>query len=68
MKEKWVEVNVFAIMSNHIHLTSQRQAGPVAAGLCAYPEEYKYSSAKFYESEVDDPIAIGFGFIKHWMV
>jgi REP element-mobilizing transposase RayT len=22
VKEKWVEVNVFCIMSNHIHLTS----------------------------------------------
>ena len=39
------------------------QADPVAAGLCAYPEDYKYSSAKFYESEADE-----FGFIKHWMV
>jgi len=37
------------------------------SGLCGYPEEYKYSSAKFYETGVNDPIAIGFGFITHWM-
>ena len=36
---------------------------PVAAGLCIYPEDYKYSSAKFYESGEDE-----FGFLKHWMV
>jgi len=27
---------------------------PVKAGLCKLPEEYKYSSAKFYEFGVDD--------------
>lgn len=31
------------------------------------PKEFKYSSAKFYETGVNDPIAIGFGFITHWM-
>jgi len=35
---------------------------PVAAGLCVYPENYKYSSAKFYETGVD-----AFGIITHWM-
>ena len=35
---------------------------PVEAGLCAYPEDYKYSSAKFYESGMDE-----FGFLTHWM-
>lgn len=40
---------------------------PVAAGLCVNAEDYKYSSAKFYESEEDEPIAIGFGFLTHWM-
>jgi hypothetical protein len=35
---------------------------PVAAGLCAYPEDYKYSSAKFYETGVDE-----FEFLTHWM-
>ncbi len=34
----------------------------VAAGLCVYPEEYKYSSAKFYETGKDE-----FGFLNHWM-
>jgi len=29
--------------------------------------KYKYSSAKFYEAGADDPIAIGFSFITHWM-
>ena len=27
---------------------------PVRAGLCKYPEEYYYSSAKFYNSGVDE--------------
>ena len=36
---------------------------PVTAGLCIYPEDYKYSSAKFYESGKDE-----FGFLTHWMV
>jgi putative transposase len=27
---------------------------PVKAGVCRFPEEYKYSSAKFYELGVDD--------------
>lgn len=35
---------------------------PVAAGLCTYPEEYKYSSASFYESGIDE-----FGILTHWM-
>jgi len=33
----------------------------IAAGLCAFPEEYKYSSAKFYERGIDE-----FGFLTHW--
>ena len=131
--KKWVEVNAFVIMSNHIHLIWQIQNGyerdavqrnflkfvsqtiqrdlqknhpkvlerfyvgakdrkyqfwernplsidlwtkevfiqkmeyihynPVAAGLCAYPEDYKYSSAKFYATGKDE-----FGFLTHWMV
>ncbi len=35
---------------------------PVVAGLCVYPEDYKYSSAKFYETGKDE-----FGFLTHWM-
>ena len=35
---------------------------PVAAGLCNCVEEYKYSSAKFYETGEDE-----FGITKHWM-
>ncbi len=35
---------------------------PVEAGLSGYPEKYKYSSAIFYGSCVDE-----FGFITHWM-
>ena len=27
---------------------------PVKAGLCKYPEEYKYSSAKFYFESTDE--------------
>ena len=34
---------------------------PVRAGLCKYPEEYYYSSAKFYETGVDD-----FGILTHY--
>jgi len=34
----------------------------VATGLCNLPEEYKYSSAKFYETAVDE-----FNMLTHWM-
>ncbi|MFT3948089.1 MAG: transposase [Agriterribacter sp.] len=34
---------------------------PVKAGLCKIPEDYKYSSAKFYETGIDE-----FGFITHY--
>jgi REP element-mobilizing transposase RayT len=34
---------------------------PVKAGLCKYPEQYYYSSAKFYHLGVDD-----FGIITHY--
>ncbi|MEO6542229.1 MAG: hypothetical protein ABIN74_14600 [Ferruginibacter sp.] len=33
-------------------------ADPIAIG-------YNYSSAKFYKTGIDDPIAIAFGFLKH---
>jgi hypothetical protein len=35
---------------------------PVGAGSCVYPEDYKYSSAKFYATGEDE-----FGFLTHWM-
>ena len=132
VKEKRIELNAFAIMSNHIHLIWQIQAGhktenvqrdflkytsqtiirdlelnhvevlkvfevnlkdrkyqvwqrnplsidlwtkevyiqkmeyihnnPVTAGICSYPEQYKYSSAKFYETGEDE-----FGMLTHWV-
>ena len=34
---------------------------PVKAGLCNFPEEYYYSSAKYYETGIDD-----FGFLTHY--
>lgn len=34
---------------------------PVRAGICATPEDYKYSTAKFYETGIDD-----WGFITHY--
>jgi hypothetical protein len=34
----------------------------VTAGLCAYPEDYKYSSAKFYETGEDE-----FGIKTRWL-
>lgn len=40
---------------NYIH------NNPVTAGLCTMPDNYKYSSASFYETLVDD-----FGFLTHW--
>ena len=40
---------------------------PITAGLCAYPEDYKYSSAKYYETGEDDQIAIGFDTITDWI-
>jgi REP element-mobilizing transposase RayT len=35
---------------------------PVIAGLCNFPEQYKYSSAEFYHSGIDR-----FGIIMHYM-
>jgi hypothetical protein len=35
---------------------------PVKAGLCNYPELYKYSLAKFYETGEDE-----FGIVTHWV-
>ena len=35
---------------------------PVRAGLCNYAEEYKYSSAKFYETGIDN-----WGFLTHFI-
>jgi hypothetical protein len=34
---------------------------PVKAGLCAMPEEYKYSSALFYHNGTDT-----FDLLEHW--
>jgi putative transposase len=34
---------------------------PVKAGVCCLPEAYKYSTAKFYETNIDD-----WGFITHY--
>ena len=46
---------IFMQKLNYIH------QNPVAAGLVTNPEEYKYSSAKFYELGIDE-----FGFITHY--
>lgn len=46
---------VFLQKMNYIH------NNPVKAGLCSVPEEYKYSSALFYEKGVDE-----FGFITNF--
>ena len=132
VREKRAELNAFVIMSNHIHLIWQIQAGhkrenvqrdflkytsqtimrdlelnhqqvlkvfevdakdrkyqvwqrnplsidlwtkevfiqkieyihnnPVTAGICSYPEQYKYSSAKFYETGEDE-----FRILTHWV-
>lgn len=35
---------------------------PVTAGICTYPEQYKYLSAKFYETGEDE-----FGILTHWV-
>jgi putative transposase len=40
--------DVFIEKLNYIHWN------PIKAGLCKLPEEYKYSSAKFYEGGLDD--------------
>jgi len=42
-------------------------ATSVEAAPCGYHQEYKCSQAKFYETGVNDPIAIGFGFLTHYM-
>jgi putative transposase len=40
--------NVLQQKIDYIH------ANPVKAGLCLHPEDYYYSSAKFYNTGVDD--------------
>lgn len=45
---------IFQQKLNYIHLN------PVKAGICEFPEQYKYSTAKFYETGIDD-----WGFITH---
>lgn len=47
--------NIFLQKLNYIH------NNPVKAGICSFPEDYKYSTAKFYESNIDD-----WGFITHY--
>ena len=51
---------VFQQKLNYIH------KNPVRARLCKFVEDYRYSSARFYETGVDDPIAIGLGILTHW--
>ena len=46
---------VFIQKSEYIHWN------PVKAGICKLPEEYKYSSALFYETGVDN-----WGFLTHY--
>jgi putative transposase len=48
-------VKVFIQKLNYIH------QNPVRAGLCSHAEEYKYSSAKFYETGIDNG-----GFLTHF--
>jgi len=47
--------DVFGQKLHYIHYN------PVKVGLCKLPEDYKYSSARFYETGIDD-----FGFITHY--
>ena len=46
-----------AVLLQKIHYIHQN---PVKAGLCKYAEDYKYSSAWFYETGTDN-----FGFVAH---
>jgi putative transposase len=46
---------VFQQKLDYIHLN------PVKAGICKLPEQYKYSTAKFYETGIDD-----WGFVTHY--
>lgn len=52
--EIWAET-VLIQKLNYIH------ENPVRAGLCRYPEEYKYSSALLYHTGIDD-----WGFLTHF--
>ena len=47
---------VFNQKLNYIH------RNPVEAGICKLPEEYKYSSALFYETGIDNPSVSSGGF------
>jgi len=65
----WTE-EVFIQKLNYIPVRTGHPGGhnnPISHpwNLVEHPEDYKYSSAKFYETGIDDPIAIGFGLLTH---
>ena len=60
ISEDLFKQNPIAIGLEYIHYN------PVKAGLCQVPEDYYFSSAKFYEDGIDLPIAIGIGMLKHY--
>ena len=51
------------LWSEKVLIQKQRyiHENPVRAGLCKYPEEYKYSSAMFYKTGIDN-----WGFLTHY--
>lgn len=59
------ERNALSVELNTLELLKQKleyiHYNPVIAGICNLPEEYKYSTAKFYETGVND-----WGFVTHY--
>jgi len=53
----------FEILSEKVLIQKLRyiHENPVRAGLCIYPEDYKYSSALFYKTGIDN-----WGFLTHF--
>ena len=63
-QEFW-ERNALSVELSTLEMLKQKleyiHYNPVIAGICNLPEEYKYSTAKFYEIGVND-----WGFVTHY--
>jgi putative transposase len=59
------ERNALSVELNTLEMLKQKfeciQYNPVHAGICVLPEEYKYSTARFYETGVND-----WSFVTHY--
>lgn len=64
-KYQFWERNALSVELNTLEMLKQKleyiHYNPVEAGLCSLPEEYKYSTARFYETGIND-----WSFVTHY--